>query len=58
MKKLLHSFRSDPEIRLEKCKKKEDRSDNYYDVYAHYTNASQEAAQKKYDEAVKSGAFN
>ena len=57
-KKILHSFRPDPEIRLEKCEKKKGRSDDYYDVYAHYTNATIEGAQKKYDEAVKSGAFN
>ena len=31
---------------------------DHYDVYAHYTSTSKDAAQKKYDEAVKSGAFN
>lgn len=60
-KKILHSFRKDPEFLL-KNEKKEFNADGteflYYDVYAHYTNASKEAAQKKYDEAVKSGAFN
>ena len=30
----------------------------YKDVYAHYTNDSKNAAKKKYDEAVRSGAFN
>ena len=53
-KKILHSFRPDPEIQSEKCKGNND----WYDIYAHYTNASKEAAQKKYNEAVKSGAFN
>ncbi len=52
--KILYSFRPDPEIQSEKCKGNND----WYDIYAHYTNASKEAAQKKYDEAVKSGAFN
>lgn len=57
-KKILHSFRSDPELRLVNSRPKSDRYyDDYYDVYAHYTNASKEAAQKKYDEAVKSGVF-
>lgn len=57
-KKILHSFRSDPELRLVNSRPKSDSNYNsYYDVYAHYTNASKEAAQKKYDEAVKSGAF-
>lgn len=55
--KILHSFRPDPELVLKKT-----RGDEYtyknYDVYAHYTNTTKEAAQKKYDEAVKSGAFN
>jgi len=31
---------------------------DYKDVYAHYTTDSKDAAQKKYEEAVKSGAFN
>lgn len=57
-KKILHSFRSDPELELKLCKKEEKGESDYYDVYAHYTNTSKEAAQKKYDEAVKSGAFN
>ena len=48
--KILHCFRSDPELLLKKG--------NDYDAYAHYTNTTKEAAQKKYDEAVKSGAFN
>ena len=32
--------------------------EEYKDVYAHYTNDSKEAAQKKYEEAVRNGAFN
>ena len=56
-KKILHSFRSDPELELKLCKKEKGDTD-HYDVYAHYTNTTKEAAQKKYDEAVKSGAFN
>jgi hypothetical protein len=56
-KKILHSFRSDPELELKLCKKEKGDVD-HYDVYAHYTNITKEAAQKKYDEAVKSGAFN
>ncbi len=56
-KKILHQFRSDPELNLKN--RVEDRSGwEYYDVYAHYTNGSRNAAQKKYDEAVKTGAFN
>ena len=57
--KVLHSFRKDPEMLL-KNKHKEDETDSgyFYDVYAHYTNASKDAAQGKYDEAVASGAFN
>ena len=53
----MHSFRSDPELELKLCKKEKGDTD-HYDVYAHYTNTTKEAAQKKYDEAVKSGAFN
>lgn len=52
--KLIHVFRPDPELTTKEIKGRE----NYYDVYAHYTNTTKEAAQKKYDEAVKSGAFN
>lgn len=51
--KIIHVFRPDPELSI---KIKENGYE--YDVYAHYTNTSIEAAQKKYDEAVKSGAFN
>lgn len=55
--KLLHQFRKDPELNL---KEVEVRSggNHYYDVYAHYTNSSIDEAKKKYDDAVKSGAFN
>ena len=58
-KKIIHLLRKDPELLL-KNERKEKNHDNriYYDVYAHYTNASRDAAQQKYDEAVKSGAFN
>lgn len=52
--KLLHSFRPDPELQTKDIK----GNDGYCDIYAHYTNTSKETAQKKYDEAVKSGAFN
>ena len=52
-KKILPLFRPDPYTRLE-----ESKDEDLYDVYAHYTNATKEGAQKKYDEAVKSGAFN
>ena len=53
-KKMIHIFRPDPELLT-----KEIKGERYYfDVYAHYTNVSKNAAQKKYDEAVKSGAFN
>ncbi len=55
-KKLIHQFKSDPELVL-KNEKKGEYDDYYYDVYAHYTNGSINAARKKYDEAVKSGAF-
>ena len=55
--KVIHVFRPDPELLL-----RNEHIDEgvflYYDVYAHYTNSSKEAAQKKYNEAVKSGAFN
>ncbi len=34
------------------------RNSDYKDVYAHYTNDSKDAAKKKYDEAMASGAFN
>ena len=50
--KLLNVFRPDPEMILKKSGKES------FDVYAHYTNSSKAEAQKKYDEAVKSGAFN
>lgn len=56
-KKILHQFRSDPELNL-KNMVKDSGGWEYYDVYAHYTNGSRNAAQKKYDEAVKTGAFN
>ena len=56
-KKILHCFRPDPEMQLKENRKSETGS-IYYDVYAHYTNVSKETAQKRYDEAVKSGAFN
>lgn len=55
-KKILHQFRSDPELNL-KNMVKDSGGWEYYDVYAHYTNGSRVAAQKKYDEAVKAGAF-
>lgn len=55
-KKILILIRKDPELLL-KNEKKESGS-LYYDVYAHYTNGSRDAAQKKYDEALKSDAFN
>ena len=55
--KIIYIFRPDPELLL-----RNEYIDNggwtYYDVYAHYANTSKEAAQKKYDEAEKSGAFN
>lgn len=54
--KILHLFRNDPELKL--IETRDDRGSKYYDVYAHYTNSSIDAARKKYDEAVKSGAFN
>jgi hypothetical protein len=57
-KKILHSYRKDPELRLKNYYLERETNDEYYDVYAHYTNSSKEAAQKKYNEAVKSGAFN
>jgi hypothetical protein len=53
-KKILHCFRQDPELQQKETK----GDDDHYDVYAHYTSTSKDAAQKKYDEAVKSGAFN
>lgn len=55
--KTIHCYRLDPELELKLCKKEEGEVD-HYDVYAHYTNSSKENAQKKYDEAVKSGVFN
>lgn len=55
-KKIIHMYRKDPELLLKNEKK--ESGNLYYDVYAHYTNGSRDAAQKKYDEAVKSGAFN
>lgn len=57
-KKILHCYRKDPELLLKNYYLERDTNHDCYDVYAHYTNASKEAAQKKYDEAVKSGAFN
>ena len=58
-KKILYSFRKDPELLLKnKHKEEEIDQDYYYDVYAHYTNNSIDAAKKKYEEAVKSGAFS
>lgn len=55
--KIIHVFRPDPELLL-----RNEHIDGggwtYYDVYAHYTNSSKEAAQKKYNEAIKSGALN
>ena len=54
--KIIRCYRPDPEILLKNKRKKE--GDIYFDAYAHFTNTSKEAAQKKYDEAVKSGAFN
>lgn len=57
--KILHSFRSDPEIQSVHClPAKDEYYEFFFDVYAHYTNSSKENAQKKYDEAVKSGVFN
>lgn len=53
-KKILHCFRPDPELII----KDREKDGNLKDVYAHYTKNSIDAAQKKYDEAVKSGAFN
>lgn len=50
-KKVLLTFRPDPELDLKLVEPK------YYDVYAHYTNTSKNAAQKKYDEAVAAGVF-
>lgn len=55
-KKIIHLYRKDPELLLKNEKKESGYL--YYDVYAHYSNASRDAAQQKYDEAVKSGAFN
>lgn len=52
--KIIHVFRPDPELLTKEIK----GESSYYDVYAHYTNTSKDAAQKKYDEAIKSGAFN
>ena len=54
--KTLRCYRPDPEF-LFKNKKELSGNDVICDVYAHYTNASKDAAQKKYDEAVKSGVF-
>ena len=52
-KKILHCFKPDPELLI-----KDAKEEYYKDVYAHYTKTSIDAAQKKYDEAVKSGAFS
>jgi len=57
-KKILHCFKPDPELLIKDAKKGEHDYDDYKDIYAHYTNTSIDAAQKKYDEAVKSGAFS
>ena len=57
-KKILLCFRSDPELTLKLLNRKNRWGEIQYDVYAHYTNASKDAAQKKYEEAVESGAFN
>ena len=54
-KKILYIYRKDAELSLKNEKK--ENGNLYYDVYAHYTNSSRDAAQQKYDEAVKSGAF-
>ena len=57
--KIVHCFRPDPEMQLVHCLPAKDENYEYYfDVYAHYTKTSIDAAQKKYDEAVKSGAFD
>ena len=53
-KKILRCFRPDAEL----LKKDIKGNSGYCDAYAHYTNASKNAAQKKYDESVESGAFN
>ena len=53
-KKILHCFRPDPELII----KDREKDGNLKDIYAHYTKTSIDAAQKKYDEAVKSGVFN
>lgn len=55
-KSILHLFKDDPELSLKNHVKSRDDGDRW-DVYAHYTNGSRVAAQKKYDEAVKAGAF-
>jgi len=59
-KKILHLFKNDPEIVLKNKRTDKDPDFIYpfWDVYAHYTNGSRIAAKKKYDEAVKAGAFN
>ena len=57
-KKILLCFRSDPELMLKLLNRKNRWGEIQYDIYAHYTNASKDAAQKKYDEAIESGAFN
>ena len=56
-KKILISYRPDPEM-VFKNERYKDGIGTVYDVYAHYTNTSKDAAKIKYDEAVKSGAFN
>lgn len=53
-KKILHCFRKDPQFLRKEVKGHED----HFDVYAHYTSASKDSANKKYDDAVRSGAFN
>ncbi len=56
-KRIIQMFRPDPEI-LYKKSTKYPKNTSYADVYAHYTKRSLDAAQQKYDEAVKSGVFN
>lgn len=57
-KKLLVLIRKDPDLLKKNERKYHDGGAVYFDVYAHYTTTSRDAAQKKYDEAVKNGAFN
>lgn len=55
-KRLLHLFRQDATT-IYKPAAGRNKDDDYKDVYAHYTNDSKNTAQKKYQEAVRSGAF-